>query len=143
MPQIVAEFKKYAIEVNADSVAIFFMSHGFQNLLGMSDGVNINLYLDLVAFFSDEEFPDFIGKPKLFFTHACQSFSDSSSYELSLKEQGFLAKKYSSIFICFPQLAGNRAVRFGKEGTAFIHFICEVFGKYARTMDLNRLINQV
>jgi len=119
-----------------------FLTHGIEKRLYMADG---EIYIKTITNFLRGS--NLAGKPKVFLIQACQG----SDYMQTLETDGPSTQLRKQI--TFPAEAdfvyaystayGYYSWRNGKSGSWFVQALCEVFRKYAHTLDVVRMLTKV
>jgi hypothetical protein len=145
-------FKNRLIENKADSAFIFIMGHGSNGEIELLGGVDsmdakgnskwtsntANFILDIVDPFSETNFVEFVGKPKIFFDVSCQNFDASvgrpeKSYE----------DVYTDMLIAQACLPGQASNRDEDSGSLFVRILIEVFMRFCAEFRLERMLDLV
>ncbi|KAJ6641658.1 Caspase-10, partial [Pseudolycoriella hygida] len=116
--KLIRDFKDELIEKNYDSLFIVISSHGANNEVSLS-GIpeqSVCVVQDVMAPFSDKNFPQYTGKPKVFMPITCQNFGKS--------ELGNGVKCTDNhlfdMLICCPCLPGYLQRRYFESGSLFV-----------------------
>jgi hypothetical protein len=138
------------IQTEADSAFIFIMGHGRNCEIELVGGIQhddedvgwipntANFYLDIVSQFSEENFPQFRGIPKVIFDVSCQVFNPSDVMERLPK-----GELYTDILIAHAALPGQNANRFPKAGTIFVRVLLEVLMRFSAKLTLQKMMDIV
>lgn len=159
-----ANFIKKLQEFDVDSCIISLNSHGFnRDFIRMSDppgrsenSTAIDLVLDIIGRFSNRNFPDFHGKPKVFLVNACRGVAMNRGVRRCFGElehrriqrdgnnndeqsKSFMGSEYSDIFIIRSTVPDYVSLRDLDRGTWFAECICKAFAEYSHELHFSDL----
>lgn len=116
-------------------------SHGLNLEVSLTGGAAdlICVVEDLMIPFSDENFPQYQGKPKVFMPITCQNLG-KKALGTSLD---FLGNQLFDMLVCCPALPGYAQARYHKNGSLFVNLLTCNLMKYAKSWHLKQILNKV
>lgn len=124
-----------------DSIFVIISSHGLNNEVHLAGEPNefICVVEDVMQQFSDDNFPQYEGKPKVFMPITCQNFGRWSP----TKDLGPKGYQLYDMLVCYPVLPGFRQKRYSGKGSLFVNWLVYNFMKYATSSDLVTILTMV
>lgn len=131
------------IKEKVDSILIIISSHGVNGGIDLIEGDCINVVEELMIPFSDTNFPEYQGKPKIFMPLVCQYLSglesENSMHLSELDHQNHLF----DMLICYPALPGFAHNRMRNQGTLYVNLLMYNLMKYARSLHFVQILDKV
>lgn len=118
------------------------MSHGAKGVVYGIDQNELNISNDILTGFSDQNCPEMVGKPKLFFIQACQTENGTDACP-AVSDTGKAVWSNSDLFLAVATAEGYKAWRHPELGSCFIRTIVYVFSYRACKDHINDLLAQV
>lgn len=118
-------------------------SHGFnfQVCLPGESNDSICVIKEMLIPFSDENFPEFQGKPKVFMPITCQNIG---SLKIGVEESlDFVGGKLFDMIVCFPCFPGYAQWRFYEHGSLFVNYLMANMMKHATSWHLTQILEKV
>lgn len=143
LSQLFERYKKMLVKTDCDVALIIIMSHGANGeicLTGRDHNTNKANVMDVILDpFSNKNFLEFIGKPKIFINEACQSFS-TSHYTQALR---LSENRYSDILFCQSSLPGFKSYRSEQNGCIYIYYLVKNICQHAYYVDFESVLKLV
>lgn len=136
------------MELTRRDVGSFFIiisSHGLSyevSLTGKDECICV--IEDLMLPFSDNNFPEYEGRPKVFMPITCQDFGKKINQKKDGPSLGLLnGYELYDMVLCFPCLPGYPQERMHKRGTIFVNWLAYCLTKYAKKWDFVEILREV
>jgi hypothetical protein len=129
-----------------DMCVLCVMSHGEENVILGSDGLEVDIKLDIFNRFSNKDCPSMIGKPKLFILQACRGPKRDRGLlvrESIVKDSVRIASILEDAIIAYACIPGYGAWRQEDLGSYFITILCQVFKEFAAHLEIQDLFKIV
>ncbi len=136
--------KKVEEVIRIDSLFVAVLSHGEMGAVEFIDGVNVQLYNDLIHPFVEENFSDFKGKPKVFVVQTCQGHPNRDSIQSTRnvltppKRTGM-----KNIIVCQGACPGQYSYRNPKLGAYMIYVLVFVMMRNAHDTHFEKMLKLV
>lgn len=127
---------------NFDSLLIIISSHGSNHQISLPGGERESIWVveDIMIPFSDTEFPQFEGKPKVIMPMTCQALDNVA---LDSKPSNYSSNRLFDWLVCCPCLPGCTTTRFPGKGSYYMHCLIDNLTKYAMSWHLTAILDKV
>ncbi|CAL8099605.1 unnamed protein product [Orchesella dallaii] len=136
---IIKKFKKSLIDSNSSCCFVVFMSHGILYNVRMADHRRINVFTNIVDHFSENNFKEFQGKPKIFIFQVCSYYHENDLIDCAdfVRDPKDI---YADMLYISASLPGIKATRNSKKGSYFIQKFVDVLKRFAGNKDLEAIL---
>lgn len=135
----VRDFKKDLVNGNYSSLFFAIMSHGVMINVKLCDKY-LNVYEDILTTFSEREFPEFRGKPKIFFINTCQEIPKTFPSGTSCMDDTIVLSDMLLITPCYPGVKSKRSPSTGSYG---LQMVTKVFREKWKTSHIEEMLKEV